>query len=149
MTHRPPDNRGTAADGLHEQYGPEASDAVAAEARLPDAGWQREVARGLEFGLPAADSVIDRRIPTFSRGELPHFAGINTFLNAPFVEDVRTCCDYDVAVLGAPYEVVECSPPYDNAEITALIATRVICDTLGCLVRAGHLPANPAKEPMS
>ena len=32
------------------------------------------------------------------------------------------------------------SPPYDNAEITALIATRVICDTLGCLVRSGHLP---------
>jgi len=40
----------------------------------------------------------------------------------------------------AGIEVVECSPPYDNAEITALIATRVICDTLGCLVRAGHLP---------
>ena len=37
-------------------------------------------------------------------------------------------------------EVVECSPPYDNAEITALISTRVICDTLGCLVRSGHLP---------
>jgi agmatinase len=40
----------------------------------------------------------------------------------------------------AGIEVVECSPPYDNAEITALIATRVICDTLGCLVRSGHLP---------
>ena len=39
----------------------------------------------------------------------------------------------------AGMEVVECSPPYDNAEITSLIATRVICDTLGCLVRAGHL----------
>jgi hypothetical protein len=46
----------------------------------------------------------------------------------------------------AGLEVVECSPPYDNAEITALIATRVICDTLGCLVRAGHLPAKPARE---
>ena len=40
----------------------------------------------------------------------------------------------------AGMEVVECSPPYDTAEITALIATRVICDTLGCQVRAGHLP---------
>ena len=40
----------------------------------------------------------------------------------------------------AGIEVVECSPPYDNAEITSLIATRIICDTLGCLVRAGHLP---------
>ena len=37
-------------------------------------------------------------------------------------------------------EVVECAPPYDNAEITSLMACRVICDTLGCLVRAGHLP---------
>jgi len=44
----------------------------------------------------------------------------------------------------AGIEVVECSPPYDNAEITALIATRVICDTLGCLVRAGHLPRKAA-----
>jgi agmatinase len=41
----------------------------------------------------------------------------------------------------AGIEVVECSPPYDNADITSLLATRVICDTLGCLVRAGHLPA--------
>ena len=24
--------------------------------------------------------------------------------------------------------------------VTSLIATRVICDTLGCLVRSGHLP---------
>jgi agmatinase len=40
----------------------------------------------------------------------------------------------------AGIEVVECSPLYDNAEITALISARVICDTLGCLVRAGHLP---------
>ena len=43
----------------------------------------------------------------------------------------------------AGLEVVECSPPYDNADITSLIATRVICDTLGCLVRAGHLPKRP------
>jgi agmatinase len=39
----------------------------------------------------------------------------------------------------AGIEVVECSPPYDTAEITSLMATRVICDTLGSLVRAGHL----------
>jgi agmatinase len=45
----------------------------------------------------------------------------------------------------AGIEVVECSPPYDNADITSLIATRVICDTLGCLVRAGHLPKRPAE----
>jgi agmatinase len=86
------------------RHGPEAARAVAAEALLPTAAWEREVARGLELGLPGADSIVDRSIPTFSRGELPHFAGINTFLKAPYVEDVRECGRYDVAVLGAPLD---------------------------------------------
>ncbi len=161
---------------MEDRYGPEARYAVESEAMLPTAKGEQEIARGLELGLQGADSIVDRRIPTFSRGELPHFAGINTFLKAPYVEDVRRCGEYDVAVLGAPFdggttyrsgtrfgpqgmlkliqlvaarplagiEIVECFPPYDNAEITALIATRVICDTLGCLVRAGHLPRPPA-----
>ena len=85
--HREPPHRHLPADfspdELHDRYGPEARYAVAAEARLPSARWEQEVARGLELGLPGADSINDRRIPTFSRGELPHFAGINTFLKAP------------------------------------------------------------------
>jgi agmatinase len=89
---------------LHDHYGPEARYAVAAEAVLPTTKWEAEVARGLELGLPGADSIVDRRIPTFSRGELPHFAGINTFLKAPYVEDVHRCAEYDVAVLGAPFD---------------------------------------------
>ena len=56
------------------------------------------------MGLPAADSVVDRSIPTFSRGELPHFASINTFLNQHFLKDVRQCGNYDVAILGAPFD---------------------------------------------
>src|SRR5512139_2304250 len=90
--------------GLHENYGPEARYAVAAEGALPTAGWEREVARGLELGLPGADSIVDRRIPTFARGELPHFAGINTFLKAPYVENVRDVGKYDAAVLGIPFD---------------------------------------------
>src|ERR1700729_2572037 len=88
----------------HPRYGPEADYAVEAEARLPTKGWEAEVARGLELGLQGADSIVDRTIPTFSRGELPHFAGITTFLKAPYVEDVRRCGDYDVVVLGAPHD---------------------------------------------
>ena len=88
----------------HDNHGPEARYAVEREAELPTAAWDREVARGLELGLPGADSIVDRRIPTFSRGELPHFAGINTFLKAPYVEDVRRAGDYDVAVLGVPFD---------------------------------------------
>ena len=84
--------------------GPEAQRAVAAEALLPTAARDREIARALELGLPGADSIVDKSIPTFSRGELPHFAGITTFLKAPYVEDVRRCGEYDVAVLGAPHD---------------------------------------------
>lgn len=39
----------------------------------------------------------------------------------------------------AGMEIVECSPPYDAAEITGLMATRVICDVLACQVCSGHL----------
>jgi agmatinase len=89
---------------LHEHYGAEAKYAVEAEALLPTTKHEEEIARGLELGLPGADSIKDRRIPTFSRGELPHFSGINTFLKAPYVEDVNQCGKYNVAVLGAPFD---------------------------------------------
>ncbi|MDR7304623.1 hypothetical protein JOF55_004867 [Haloactinomyces albus] len=40
-------------------------------------------------------------------------------------------------------EVVECSPPYDWAEQSALISSRVIMDSLAVLIRAGKLGASP------
>jgi agmatinase len=89
---------------VHARHGPEAKHALEVEATIPTSKWDEEVARGLELGLPGADSIVDRRIPTFSRGELPHYAGINTFLKAPYLEDVRRCGEYDVAVLGVPLD---------------------------------------------
>lgn len=74
------------------------------EAELPHAGWEAEEKRCLELGLPGADSIQDKTIPTFARGELPHFAGINTFMKAPYVEDVKGVGKYDVAVLGVPFD---------------------------------------------
>ena len=44
------------------------------------------------------------RFPLFPRGELPHYAGINTFLKAPYLEDVRKVGDYDIAVVGVPHD---------------------------------------------
>jgi len=82
----------------------EAQNALDAEARLPLTGWQQEVDQGLAYGLDAADSIVDRTIPTFSRGELPHYAGINTFLKAPYLEDVRQVGNYDVAIVGVPHD---------------------------------------------
>jgi agmatinase len=87
-----------------EQPPTEAERALERETRLPLTGWQQEVSKGLEFGLEAAESIGDRTIPTFSRGELPHYAGINTFLKAPYVEDVRKVGEYDVAVVGVPHD---------------------------------------------
>ncbi len=89
---------------FHAHHGPEARQALEREAQLPTTALEREQRRGLELGLPGADSIVDKTIPTFSRGELPHFAGINTVLKAPYVEDVRRCGEYDIAVLGAPHD---------------------------------------------
>ena len=37
-------------------------------------------------------------------------------------------------------EIVEVSPPYDVSDMTSLLATRVICDTMAHLVVSGQLP---------
>ena len=63
--------------------------AIEAEGKLSGEGWRKEQQWALDMGLPGAESLTDRSIPTFARGELPHFAGINTFLKAPYVENVR------------------------------------------------------------
>ncbi|MFY8149772.1 MAG: agmatinase, partial [Prochlorococcaceae cyanobacterium] len=62
--------------------GEQGRDALEKERALPLTGWQTEVEQAHRWGLEAADSIVDRRISTFSRGELPHFAGINTFMKA-------------------------------------------------------------------
>jgi agmatinase len=64
----------------------------------------RETAHNLHMGLPGASSIQDKTIPTFSRGELPHFAGINTFLKAPYIEDARLVGNYDATVVGVPFD---------------------------------------------
>jgi agmatinase len=42
-------------------------------------------------------------------------------------------------------EVVEVSPPYDQSDITALLAVRAVVDVLAAMVDAGKLPKKPAK----
>lgn len=74
------------------------------EAELSHSGWDAEEKRCLAMGLQGADSIQDKSIPTFARGELPHFAGINTFMKAPYIEDARDVGKFDVAVLGVPFD---------------------------------------------
>ena len=74
------------------------------EADLPEDGWRKERQWATRVGLAAADSIEDRGISTFARGELPHYAGINTFLKAPYIEDVAEVGNYDTAVMGVPFD---------------------------------------------
>ena len=78
--------------------------ALEKERKLPLTGWQQEVDKAKRFGLEAAASIVDRNISTFSRGELPHFAGINTFMKAPYLEDVNRVGNFDVAIVGVPHD---------------------------------------------
>ncbi len=66
--------------------------------------YKRRIERGLDLGLEAAPSVKDRGISLFSRTDHPLFAGINTFLKVPYVENIREIDKYDVAFLGAPFD---------------------------------------------
>ncbi len=76
-----------------------------AEALLSDRRHREELERGIAYGLEAADSITDRMLPTFARGEVPHFAGERgTFMKCPYVEDVHEVGDAEVAIFGAPLD---------------------------------------------
>jgi agmatinase len=72
--------------------------------RVSQSKQEEEIKRSLELGLEAADSINDRTISLFSRGHLPAFAGINTFMKAPYCEDVRQVGDYEAAFVGIPFD---------------------------------------------
>src|SRR5262245_63352340 len=63
-----------------------------------------EIRRSLKLGLKAADSIIDRNISLFSRGHQPAFAGINTFMKAPYCEDIRKVGNFEAVFVGAPFD---------------------------------------------
>ena len=72
---------------------------------VPERTRREWVERGLDLGLEAASSIRDRNISLFSRGMDPQFAGINTFARMPYVENIRTIGQYDVAVVGVPFDM--------------------------------------------
>lgn len=92
-------------DAPSEPVNREGAAAQQREGELPMRRYQAEVDRRLAHGLPAADSIQDRTLPTFARGELPHFAGERgTFLKCPYVEDVHQVGDAEVAIFGVPLD---------------------------------------------
>ena len=76
------------------------------ESAIPSAYAEKEKKRIKELGLEPADSIEDKGdISCFQRGSSPHWSGINTFLKLPYVEDVRKVGEYDVAFVGAPFDI--------------------------------------------
>jgi len=72
--------------------------------RISQTKQDEEIARCLELGLEAAESINDRTISLFSRGHQPAFAGINTFMKAPYCEDIRKVGNYQAAFVGVPFD---------------------------------------------
>ena len=72
--------------------------------RISQKKQDEDVRRSLELGLEAANSIIDRNISLFSRGHQPAFAGINTFMKAPYCEDIRQVGKYEAAFVGVPFD---------------------------------------------
>ena len=62
--------------------------AALAEGDLPPGRLEKGTGLGAAHGPDRLGFADDKSIPTFARGELPHYAGINTFLKAPYIEDV-------------------------------------------------------------
>jgi agmatinase len=74
------------------------------EGRLPKDQAEKRQAEVHARGLEAAPSVRDRTIPLFARGNSPRFAGMDTFLRVPYLDDMRDLHGYDVAFVGEPLD---------------------------------------------
>lgn len=75
------------------------------QTELTDKKLQEELRRGHEHGLTPADSIEEKHLAsTFARGELPHFAGINTFLKSPYLENIHEVGQHEVAIVGCPLD---------------------------------------------
>ena len=95
---KPPSRGG---DHHHEFEGNRNLDKLA---RISQTKQEEETKRSLSFGLDAAPSIQDRTISCFSRGHQPAFAGINTFMKAPYCEDIREIAKYEAAFIGVPFD---------------------------------------------
>jgi hypothetical protein len=112
---------------LHDDYGAEAHYARSAEARASDCPFNARASSG--------SSSASREPTPSSAGAFPRFPEAScrapraSALSSRRRGEVLKFIQLVAAGPSAGIEVVKCSPPYDNADITSLMATRVICDT--------------------
>ena len=62
-------------------------------------------AAALQSGLEAADSVEDRSITLFERGNGPPFMGSSSFMGFPYLESVGKVVEHSVAIMGVPFDM--------------------------------------------
>jgi len=74
-----------------DRLGTPGLESAEARGRLSEAVGGRGTTMALDMGLPRRRSLTDKKSPPSARGRaLPHFdTGINTFLKAPYVENLR------------------------------------------------------------
>jgi agmatinase len=72
--------------------------------RIPQDRQKERTQRSLSLGLEAAPSIRDRNISLFARETGPPFAGIRTFMNMPYCEDVKQVSRYEAAFVGVPFD---------------------------------------------
>src|SRR5215469_9167580 len=77
--------------------------AMEREADWPSTRRDELLQRTLEHGLESADSIRDRSISLFERGQ-NGFSGGCRFMGIPFLEDMRALGGQDVAVVGVPLD---------------------------------------------
>lgn len=78
--------------------------AARAEALLPSAVAEAQIAHRLAMGLESAPSIHDRTISLFERANYPGAIPSLTMLQQPFVENVRDVGRYQVAFMGVPLD---------------------------------------------
>ncbi|GBD17000.1 Guanidinobutyrase [bacterium HR26] len=70
---------------------------------IPPARRKELTQLALEHGLESAESIRDREIPLFNRGQWG-FSNSGTFLRVPFLRDMRELGGQDVAFVGVPLD---------------------------------------------
>lgn len=77
--------------------------AMEKEAEWPSKRREEIAQQALEYGLESADSIRDRSISLFDRGFESFHSG-ESFMGAPFLEDMRILGGQDVVIVGVPLD---------------------------------------------
>ena len=126
------------------QVGRERGTTVITVGDVERTGWEKVVETALEVAWKGAKAVyLSFDIDVFDAGFVPGtgWPEPGGLLPREGLNMVRAIAREGLAGI----ELVECSPPYDQSEQTALLSARVIMDSLASMVQAGKLGTKAAE----